>query len=108
MKAKLLFLGFLATISLSVKAQTQLWGTCRFGGAYNWGTIFNADADGSNLHSVYDFDSISGAQPNGNLVLANNGKLYGVTRFGGYDDSCVVFSYDPHSGICTDIWDLFQ
>jgi len=109
MKLNLLFLTALfAIVGLNASAQTQLWGTCVAGGATDSGTIFMANADGSNLHTVYNFVNATGAWPLGGLALANNGKFYGVTREGGYNDSCVVFSYDAATGVYTDIHDLAQ
>ena len=110
MKTKLQVLILLCTIcALSVNAQTtQLWGTAYSGGATGQGTIFKADATGNNFQIAYSFVNATGAMPNGGLVLANNGKLYGVTELGGFGDSCVVYSYEPSTGTFTDIHDLYQ
>jgi uncharacterized repeat protein (TIGR03803 family) len=109
MKSKFYFSMMLCvTIAWSATAQTQLWGTAASGGANGQGTIFSADANGSNFHVEYSLVNALGAMPNGTPVLANNNKLYGVTELGGFGDSCVVYSYDPLTGIFTDIHDLYQ
>ena len=65
-----------------------------------------ADGSGNYLHSVYSFDNINGTAPIGGLTLAGNGKLYGATLLGGYNNSCVIFSYNPSTGIATNIYDF--
>src|ERR1035441_1564852 len=88
-------------------AQTQLWGTAQYGGINNKGTIFSADGNGNNFHIVYSMDSATGAIPQGGMVLVNNGKFYGVTSMGGCQDSCVVYSFDPGSGVFSDLHDFY-
>ncbi len=64
------------------------------GGDYNKGSIYNMD------WVIYSFDGTNGAYPNGSLIKALNGKLYGTTTEGGNHDKGVVFEYDyqasPH------------
>src|SRR6185369_7931329 len=56
---------------------------------------------------LIDFDGASnGSIPNGSLVYANNGKLYGMTSNGGNDDLGVIFSYDPGTSTFTKLVDL--
>jgi len=85
-------------------AQTHLWGTTFNGGTADTGTIFVANIDGSNLHKVHSFITATGAGPTGAMVLANNGKFYGVTFYGG---SCggtgVAYTYDPVTNVYADI-----
>jgi uncharacterized repeat protein (TIGR03803 family) len=51
MKTKITaFIIFSFIYGWNVKAQTQLWGTCYFGGHTGQGTIFTCDANGSNFH----------------------------------------------------------
>jgi len=89
-------------------AQTHLWGTASNGGTADTGTIFVANIDGSNLHKVHSFAAPFGANPEGAMVLANNGKFYGVTFYGG---TCgghgVAYTYNPISGIYNDIYNFF-
>jgi len=96
----------LLTIGITT-AQSRLWGTCEFGGSKTWGTIYSADEPGTNFHKVYSFDSLNGAHPVGNLVLARNGKLYGVTLEGGYGDSCVIYSFDTITYEVKNVHDFF-
>jgi uncharacterized repeat protein (TIGR03803 family) len=41
------------------------------------------------------FNGPNGASPNGSLMQASNGLLYGMTGFGGSGNNGVLFSYDP-------------
>src|SRR6185295_15561461 len=109
MKTKFYIFALLfAVTAFSTTAQTQLWGTTQSGGATGQGTIFSTDATGTHFYLEYSLVNALGQMPNGSPVLANNGKLYGVTELGGYGDSCVVYSYEPVSGTFTDIHDLYQ
>jgi uncharacterized repeat protein (TIGR03803 family) len=44
-----------------------------------------------------NFDNTNGAHPNGSLIQATNGKLYGMTSEGGSINAGVIFSFDPSS-----------
>lgn len=82
---------------LGANAQTQLYGTCQFGGISNRGTIFAADTNGSNFHNVHLMTGI-GDSPIGGMVQANNGLLYGVSYYINCYDTCIIFSFDPSTG----------
>jgi len=42
----------------------------------------------------HEFDSLTGSNPEGSLMQASNGKLYGMTSKGGVNDDGVIFEYD--------------
>jgi len=79
----------------------NLYGTTYLGGANNTncnggcGTIFKITTAGK-LTTLYNFCSqrncADGYQPEGGLVQATNGTLYGTTYYGGTTDSGTVFS----------------
>jgi uncharacterized repeat protein (TIGR03803 family) len=79
----------------------NLYGTTYLGGANNTncnggcGTIFKITTAGK-LTTLYNFCSqkncTDGYQPEGGLVQATNGTLYGTTYYGGTADSGTVFS----------------
>ncbi len=77
-------------------ASGVLYGMTSQGGAHNFGVIFSY-----NLHSdtpytdLHDFDSVRGEMPLGNLLLANNSTLYGMTSLGGINNDGVIFNYNP-------------
>jgi uncharacterized repeat protein (TIGR03803 family) len=108
MKNIYLYIAVLMVLTVQfASAQTQLWGACNYGGTLDSGTIFTADGNGNNLHAVYSCNQTTGAYIVGSLCKAGNNKLYGVTTYGGCNDSCVCFSYNPITGVFTDFHDLF-
>jgi hypothetical protein len=79
---------------VTCKAQNNLWATATGGGTWGDGTILEGDSNGTNFRPVATFDSLNGTFPVGNMVIVNN-KLYGITMFGTFDNSCCIFCYDP-------------
>jgi uncharacterized repeat protein (TIGR03803 family) len=85
-----------------VNAQpSEFYGMSRSGGEYSAGTIFKTDSNGDNFNSVFTFFSYDGSTPFSSLCKAGNGKLYGVTYFGGADDYGVLFEWDPATSTYT-------
>jgi len=79
-----------------VKVGKRLYGVTSAGGLYNKGTIFEFYSMGSVYMPVYHFQSgNSGNTPNGGLMLADDGQLYGVTLAGGSNDVGVIFKFNP-------------
>jgi uncharacterized repeat protein (TIGR03803 family) len=73
----------------------KLYGTAEFGGINDLGVIFSYDITGlqRKLTKLLDFDgAVKGSYPTGNLVLASDGRLYGMTSAGGANGSGVIFS----------------
>jgi uncharacterized repeat protein (TIGR03803 family) len=70
----------------------KLYGTTQGGGAntcggYACGTVFKITLSGT-LTTLQTFDYTDGIDPNGGLVQATNGELYGITSLGGANSSC--------------------
>ncbi len=80
------------TVTLSVSGKL-LYGLTSGGGVHDSGCVFSIDTDGSNFKRLFDFGSIYGAHPYGNLTLLGN-KLYGTTWEGGANGMGTVFSMD--------------
>ncbi len=98
MKKTILFLLTMAATlcQLNLKAQTSLYGMTTVGGSGGFGTIFKTDANGNSQQVLSDFATNTiGANPNGSLMQASNGKLYGMTQAGGSNNFGVLFEYDP-------------
>ena len=53
------------------------------GGSHDDGVIFSFDPASSTYIKLMDFDSTNGASPNGSLIQAVDGKVYGMTAGGG-------------------------
>ncbi len=95
--------------ALVAAANGKLYSTTSTGGVNNKGVLFEYDY----LTNVYtkkvDFNGTgNGHQPYGDLVLANNNKLYGLTYQGGTGGKGVIFEYDPANNICTKKFDFIN
>jgi uncharacterized repeat protein (TIGR03803 family) len=79
------------------------------GGSNTIGVIFSMDPSSSTYTKLMEFDYLNGAQPYGRLLQASDGKLYGLTTFGGYiagfndNNTGVLFSMDPVSSAYTQL-----
>ncbi|MEP6683170.1 MAG: choice-of-anchor tandem repeat GloVer-containing protein [Parafilimonas sp.] len=92
--------------SLITNQKTKLYGMTYDGGIYGNGTIFSYDASTSVYNKLKAFDLTNGGKPTGRLLLANNGKLYGMTNYGGAKYVGVIFSYDTAAAIYTKLFDF--
>jgi uncharacterized repeat protein (TIGR03803 family) len=84
--------------SLVQASNSLLYGMTSSGGAYNAGVILCYDPSSGRDSIVLDFNYSNGASPNGSLIQATNGLLYGMTSTGGDSDKGTVFSFDPVTG----------
>ena len=64
----------------------RLYGVANGGGSNGGGTIFAYDPVGGVFAKLHDFDGTKGAQPTGELLLAQDGRLFGNTSSGGTND----------------------
>jgi len=62
----------------------NFYGTTYYGGAMDYGTVFEITPGGT-LTTLHSFENSDGASPNAGLVQATNGNLYGTTVYGGSD-----------------------
>ena len=86
---------FYGRSSLIEATDGKLYGTTRQGGISGYGVIFSFDPSTSTYTKLIDFVGINGSDPDGSLVQANDGKLYGTTLQGGSSGNGVIFSFDP-------------
>lgn len=76
----------------------KLYGMTSKGGAGNFGTLFEYDPATAVYAVKVSFSGVNGNQANGSLVLASNGKLYGMTNLSAVlpnDNRGILFEYDP-------------
>ncbi|HCS19606.1 MAG TPA: hypothetical protein DIW47_03405 [Bacteroidetes bacterium] len=86
----------------------KLFGMSYNGGKNYQGTLFEMDPVNGSFFKRIDFDGAGkGKNPWGNdLTVADNGKIYGITRFGGANDLGVLFEYDPNTILFRKILDF--
>lgn len=71
------------------------YGTTISGGVNNRGVIYSYDAQSQVYQKLVDFEGPNGAVPKGNLLLADDGLIYGTTSEGGSNDMGVLYSFNP-------------
>jgi len=72
------------------------YGMTQGGGDSDVGTIYTFNAVNGIVDTVFQFNNIDGAYPDGNgLFQASNGLIYGTTFNGGTKNSGVLFSFNP-------------
>jgi len=76
----------------------KLWGMTRNGGDYDAGVIFNYNPKTGTQTVVYSFIGTNGGNPEGSLLKASNGKLYGMACTGGTSNLGVIFEFDIVTG----------
>ncbi len=82
--------------SLVQASNGKLYGITSMGGASDMGVLFEYDSAINTCTKNLDFDwATNGSNPNGSLLQASNGKLYGMTSAGGANNMGVIFEYDP-------------
>ena len=81
--------------SLIQASDGKLYGMTSGGGNNGYGVIFSYNPVTSAYSKLIDFDYVNGAYPQGSLIQATDGKLYGMTYGGGSNDYGVIFSYNP-------------
>lgn len=84
----------------------KYYGVTSYGGTGVWGTIFSYDATTNTQTNLYNFDGPNGSNPFSSLVRASNGKLYGMTYYGGSNDHGTIFSFDPFTNIQAKLFDF--
>ena len=81
------------------------WGTTQSGGAFGYGVIYKAKADGSDWQAVVDFSgngaTNKGDQPNAGLYFDNLSTFWGTTTYGGAADYGTVFRVNATTGVLT-------
>jgi uncharacterized repeat protein (TIGR03803 family) len=77
-------------------ADGYLYGLAPLGGAADDGVMYRIKADGSGFRVMFNFNEIlHGGKPQGSLMLASNGFLYGTTSVGGSLRRGTVFRIRP-------------
>lgn len=85
----------------------KYYGTARFGGVGQSGTVFSITTDGT-LEVLHSFGpSETGQFPYGGVVVAEDGTIYGTTINGGMYSYGTFYSISPE-GVFTVLYDFFS
>ena len=77
------------------------------GFSQHYGAVYSYDLATGTYTKIHSFgQSSDGQNPVGNLLLASDGKLYGITSDGGYNDKGIIFTIDPATDTYTKKLDL--
>lgn len=88
--------------SLVQTADGLLHGMTKNGGTNNMGVIFSFDPTNNTIIKRIDFDGLANGQnPLGNLIIAPDGNLYGLTSSGGINNMGILFQYNPSNNVFT-------
>ena len=74
-----------------VDSNGNLYGTTRYGGPNNDGTIFEVAKGSGNITMLASFNGANGIEPMGGLIMDRNGNLYGTAESGGPEGDGTVF-----------------
>src|SRR5271165_1371463 len=72
-------------------SQGDLFGTTYNGGYYGAGTVYEIVHGTNTITTVANFDNVHGAHPTGDVVLDDNGNLFGTTSGGGANQVGTIF-----------------
>ncbi|MCB2195038.1 MAG: T9SS type A sorting domain-containing protein [Bacteroidetes bacterium] len=79
-----------------LRIDMDLYGMTMLGGNYNDGVIFKYDLNNDTCIKVMDFEaSLNGGNPYNSLIQTSDGKIYGMTTYGGTSGEGTVFEFDP-------------
>ncbi len=84
--------------SLIQASNGLLYGMTQNGGIWNDGVLFCFNPVTEKDSVVFSFNDTNGMGPQGSLFQALDGKLYGMTQYGGSNNDGVIFSLDPITG----------
>jgi uncharacterized repeat protein (TIGR03803 family) len=88
-------------------ADGKIYGMTEKGGIHNWGVIFQYDPSTLTFKKKFDFDDMTnGSGPQGSLLLASDGKMYGLANTGGANDYGTLFQFDPATATFTKKFDF--
>jgi hypothetical protein len=59
------------------------------------GALIKFDSTFAHNYRLHQFDKVTGGNAKGSVIQATNGKLYGLTFYGGENDLGVLYEYDP-------------
>jgi uncharacterized repeat protein (TIGR03803 family) len=88
--------------SLIQASDGNLYGLTYVGGTFNGGVLFSLNPTNNSYSKKVNFKAtanVDGGFPNGSLIQATDGNLYGMTKTGGINNLGVLFAYNPSTSI---------
>ena len=94
--------------SLFLANNGLLYGMTTRGGTYDLGVIFSYNRFASQaFKKLFEFKpNLNGKNPTGAMLLASNGRFYGMTVYGGVYNKGVLYEYDPATFTYTKKYDF--
>lgn len=94
-----------APLGSLIESGGVLYGTTSQGGLSNKGVLFKFEISGNVFSKLFDLTVATGCSPNGNLMMASDGKLYGMTLNGGTNNMGTIFSINTSGSTFSKIYD---
>jgi uncharacterized repeat protein (TIGR03803 family) len=91
--------------TLMFAGNSLMYGTASQGGDSSVGVLFSFNSSGNIYTKLHDFGGSDGQSPEGALIQASDGNLYGTTSSGGINDVGSLFRYNIGSSQFTKIYD---
>src|ERR1035437_4493374 len=85
---------------LTLRNDTNFYGTTQEGGSSGYGTVFQVTTNGT-LTTLVSFSNTNGANPTVGLNLGNDGNFYGTTYYSASGDDGTVFKVTPNGTLTT-------
>ncbi len=93
--------------SLIQAYDNKLYGMTSEGGLHGVGTIFSLNPANNVFTKLFDFDTVHGANPWGDLLQAADSNLYGMTLNGGDSKLGALFRFDIQTGITAILYNFW-
>lgn len=86
--------------NLVLATNGSLYGMAASGGTSGNGTLFQYNYSTNTLIKKIDFTTVTGCSPFGSLAQSSNGKMYGVTFYGGTFGVGTIIEFNIATGVC--------
>ncbi|HNP44041.1 MAG TPA: T9SS type A sorting domain-containing protein [Panacibacter sp.] len=96
----------LSPVGLVQASNGKLYGMTSAGGTSDSGVIYSFDPATNTRVDLVNFNSSTGGQPGGCMLLASNGKLYGMTSTGGSNGAGTIFTFNPSTNKVLKLFDF--
>lgn len=99
--------GWNAMSGMMRAADGMLYGLDASGGSIGGGVLYRVDPSIDSYSPLYNFYYAAGMSPMGGLIQLSDGKLYGMTYYGGLNGAGVIFSFDPVDSTYLNLYDFY-